>query len=159
MREVCIAKHLQGGSGLEVSEATRQCWPCSRTRPLNQSRPVSCSCYRSRPIRSQYPCHVITLDQSEASTPITWSLKTNQRPVSRSNDHSRPIRGQYPVTWSRSRPRRCEAARGVMQVGGCQRIINQMWWAGSGCVETRQNPNQKHTRPLKLKFIGLRLDI
>ena len=54
------------------------------------------SCDHSQPIRGQYPGHVITLHQSEASIQVMWSLSTNQRPVSRSCDHSRPIRGQYP---------------------------------------------------------------
>ena len=35
------------------------------------------------PIGGQYLGHVITLDQSEASIWVMWSLSTNQRPVSR----------------------------------------------------------------------------
>ena len=34
-----------------------------------------------QPIRGQYPGHVITLDQWEASIRVTWSLLTNERPV------------------------------------------------------------------------------
>ena len=43
-------------------------------------------------IRGQYPSHVITLDQSKAS----WPLSTNQRPVPKSHDCFWPIRVQYP---------------------------------------------------------------
>ena len=46
---------------------------------------VPCSGHQSRsswPIGGQYPGHVITLDQSEASFLVTWSLLTHQRPVS-----------------------------------------------------------------------------
>ena len=39
---------------------------------------------------------VTSLDQSEASIQVTWSLSANQRPLSRSRDNSQPIRGQYP---------------------------------------------------------------
>ena len=46
-------------------------------------------------MRGQYPDHVITLDQWEASIQVTWSLWTNERPVSRSRDHSGPMRGGY----------------------------------------------------------------
>ena len=74
---------------------------CYHSRPIRpegapalstNQRPVSRSCDHSRPIRDQYQGHVITLDQSETSIQVMWSLSTNQRPVSRPRDHSRPIR-------------------------------------------------------------------
>ena len=59
-------------------------------------RSVSKSNDLSRPIKSQYPGHMICIDQSEASIQVTWSVSTNQRPVSRLRDLSGPIRSQYP---------------------------------------------------------------
>ena len=40
----------------------------------------------------------LSVDQSEASIHVTWSLLTNQRPVRKSHDLSWPIRGQC-FTW------------------------------------------------------------
>ena len=84
-------------AGLIISVTTKHAaanMHSQRTLAANQ-RQVSKSRDHSRPIRGQYPGHVITLDQSEASIQVAWSLSTNQRLVSRSRDHSRPIRGQY----------------------------------------------------------------
>ena len=53
--------------------------------------------YQSGPIKGQYPGHVISLDQSEASVQVTWSVWTNQRSVSRSRDQSAPM-------WTNQRP-------------------------------------------------------
>ena len=52
----------------------------------------------SGPIRGQYLCHIIFLDQSEASIEVTLSVLKNQRPVFRSCAMSGPIRGQYYLT-------------------------------------------------------------
>ena len=50
--------------------------------PVTNKRPVSGSRDLFRPMRGQYPVHLITLDQWEASIQVTWSLSTNERPVS-----------------------------------------------------------------------------
>ena len=39
---------------------------------------LKCWEHTTRPIKGQYPGHVITLDQSEASIQVTWSLLTNE---------------------------------------------------------------------------------
>ena len=79
----------------ECSEQLEASIQVTLSFPTNQ-RPVSRSRDHSRPIRCQYPGHVINLNQSEATIQVTWSFSTNQRPISRSRDHSRPIRGHYP---------------------------------------------------------------
>ena len=100
-------------SGINQSLSIQVTWSLS----ANQ-RPVSWSHDYCQPIRDQYPGHIITFVQSEASILVTWSwsLSTNQRLVSMSNDHSQLSRGKYPghmitlnqseasilVTWSLS---------------------------------------------------------
>jgi len=49
--------------------------------------------HREWPIRGQHPGHVITLDQSEASIRVTWSLWTNQ---GRDGPMRRPV--QNPIS-------------------------------------------------------------
>ena len=96
------------------------------------------SCDHSRPIRGQYPGHVITLSQSEASIQVMWSVSTNQRPVSRSCDHSRPIRGQYPGH--------------VITLDQSEASIQVMWY-----LSTNQRPVSRscdHSRPIRGQYPG-----
>ena len=84
---------------LHVCSGTNQSLSIQVTWSLSANqRPVSWSHDYCQPIRDQYPGHIITFVQSEASILVTWSwsLSTNQRLVSMSNDHSQLSRGKYP---------------------------------------------------------------